>query len=60
VAVTHQPESGDRDHPVLKAIVNSRAAGVSDAGEPVRAPFGVYAQVVAPGAITVGDRVLLC
>jgi uncharacterized protein YcbX len=59
VAVTHQPESGDRDHPVLKAIVDSRASGVSDAGEMVQAPFGVYAQVVSAGAITVSDRVIL-
>jgi uncharacterized protein YcbX len=59
VAVTHDPDSGDRDHPVLRAIVNSRAPGVSDAGEPVRAPFGVYAHVVAPGPIAVGDPVLL-
>ena len=57
VAVTLQPESGARDHAVLKAIVDSRAPGVSDAGETVPAPFGVYAHVVAPGAITVGDRV---
>lgn len=59
VAVTHEPESGARDHPVLKAIVDSRTPGVSDAGKPVRAPFGVYAQVVEPGAIAVGDRVIL-
>jgi uncharacterized protein YcbX len=59
VAVTHQPESGDRDHSVLKAIVDSRTPGVSDAGKTVRAPFGVYAQVVEPGAIAVGDRVIL-
>jgi uncharacterized protein YcbX len=59
VAVTHQPESGARDHPVLKAIVDSRAPGISDAGEPVPAPFGVYAHVVQPGAIAVGDRVIL-
>jgi uncharacterized protein YcbX len=59
VAVTHEPESGDRDHQVLKAIVDSRVPGISDAGEPVRAPFGVYAQVVSAGAITVGDRVIL-
>jgi uncharacterized protein YcbX len=55
VAVTHQPESGARDHPVLKAIVDSRTPGVSDAGDAVRAPFGVYAQVVKPGAIALGD-----
>jgi uncharacterized protein YcbX len=59
VAVTHQPESGARDHPVLKAIVDSRAPGVSDTGEIVRAPFGVYAQVLEPGTITIGDRVIL-
>jgi uncharacterized protein len=59
VAVTHQPDSGARDHPVLKAIVDSRAPGVSDAGNTVQAPFGVYAQVVEPGAIAVGDRVIL-
>jgi uncharacterized protein YcbX len=59
VAVTHQPESGDRDHPVLKAIVDSRAPGVSDAGKTVRAPFGVYAQVVSAGTVNVGDRVIL-
>ena len=59
VAVTHEPESGARDHPVLKAIVDSRTPGVSDAGKPVRAPFGVYAQVLSAGAITVGDRVIL-
>ena len=44
---------------MLKAIVDSRAPGVSDAGRTVRAPFGVYAQVVSAGAITVGDRVIL-
>jgi uncharacterized protein len=59
VAVTHDPDSGDRDHPVLKAIVDSRAPGVSDAGEPVRAPFGVYAHVVTAGTIAVGDPVRL-
>jgi uncharacterized protein YcbX len=59
VAVTHAPDSGDRDHPVLKAIVASRAPGVSDAGEAVRAPFGVYAQVTVAGTIAVGDPVIL-
>jgi uncharacterized protein len=59
VAVTHQPESGARDHAVLKAIVNSRAPGVSDAGETVRAPFGVYAHVVESGSMAVGDPVIL-
>jgi uncharacterized protein len=58
-AVTHQPESGARDHAVLKAIVDSRAPGVSDTGETVRAPFGVYAHAVSAGAIAVGDRVNL-
>lgn len=58
VAVTHEPESGARDQAVLKAIVDSRAPGVSDAGNTVRAPFGVYAHVVEPGAIAVGDRVI--
>jgi uncharacterized protein YcbX len=59
VAVTHEPESGDRDLSVLRAIVDARAPGVSDAGKTVRAPFGVYARVVEPGAIAVGDRVIL-
>jgi len=56
--VTSDPVTGVRDLPVLKAIVGYRDP-IPDpgTGTPVKAPFGVYADVVVPGRIAAGDRV---
>jgi uncharacterized protein len=46
---TRDPESGLRDAPVLKALAGLR--GKDDV------TFGVWCDVVAPGAVRVGDAV---
>jgi uncharacterized protein YcbX len=55
VAVTHDPETGERDKPTLRGIVSYRRP--ADRDDPVQAPFGVYAYVEEPGRIAVGDSV---
>jgi uncharacterized protein YcbX len=58
VTVTRDPATGVRDADVLRAIVGYRAAiPAPGTGEPVEAPFGVYAQVERGGRIAAGDRV---
>jgi MOSC domain-containing protein len=52
VLMTRDPDTQVRDHPVLKAILAHRTPMAG--GEP---PFGVYATVVEPGVIRVGDTV---
>ena len=46
--VDHDPESGEKDTRLLKAMVHSRPTNA--AGEPM---FGVYATVTGPGRVTV-------
>jgi uncharacterized protein YcbX len=58
VVVTRDPDSGDRDHDALRAIVRSRPPIPAPDGDGVvKAPFGVYADVVEPGWVAAGDRV---
>lgn len=52
VITTLDPDTGVRDFPTLSVI--KRYRGVSADGD---LPFGVYADVVEPGAVRVGDRV---
>jgi len=59
VTVTRDPDTGRRDHPTLRGIVSYRDDVAQRTGPPVRAPFGVYAEVVEPGRIAVGDAVRL-
>jgi uncharacterized protein YcbX len=56
--VTYHPGTGERDAPVLRAIVQDRPS-VRDprSGAGVDAPLGVYADVVRPGRVGVGDEV---
>jgi uncharacterized protein YcbX len=59
VVVTHDPDTGRRDHATLKGILAYRTPLPDSGGKPVKAPFGVYAEVEAPGAIAAGDDVRL-
>jgi uncharacterized protein YcbX len=52
VLMTRDPDTQRNDYPVLKAILAHRAPMAG--GEP---PLGVYATVVEPGVIRVGDTV---
>jgi uncharacterized protein YcbX len=52
VITTLGPLTGERDFPTLKVI--SRYRGVAPRTSP---PFGVYARVVVPGVVRVGDPV---
>lgn len=52
--VTRDPDTGERDLDTLRVLLAYR--GAMSGGEP---PFGVYAEVCAPGTIAVGDRVEL-
>ena len=52
VLMTRDPDTQVRDYPVLKAILAHRTPMAG--GEP---PLGVYATVVEPGVIRVGDAV---
>jgi hypothetical protein len=52
VITTLGPLTGERDFPTLKVI--SRYRGVAPRTSP---PFGVYARVVVPGVVRVGDAV---
>ena len=53
-ATTRDPDSGVRDVKTLRLIEEHRGRTPNDFG--VDLNFGVYADVVAPGAITVGDE----
>ena len=50
VVTTQDPDTGERDFPTLSVI--KRYRGVTDEGE---LPFGVYASVLQPGAVALGD-----
>ena len=52
VLMTRDPDTAQRDYDVLRAILAHRTPMAG--GEP---PFGVYATVVEPGVIRVGDTV---
>jgi uncharacterized protein YcbX len=56
-ATTRDPERGDRDAPVVRAIKDYRGLQPTGWGDGV--PFGVYADVVRPGRIRVGDAVVV-
>jgi uncharacterized protein YcbX len=55
--VTRDPRTGTRDHATLKAIVGYRPPIRLDDGTLVKAPFGVYAEVLQPGVVRAGDDV---
>lgn len=52
VVTTLDPSTGERDFPTLSAI--KRARGVVDGD----LPFGVYAEILEPGDVAVGDAVV--
>ena len=52
VVTTQDPGTGERDFPTLVAIKRARA--IPDGA---KLPFGVYAQVLEPGTVRVGDAV---
>jgi uncharacterized protein YcbX len=54
VLITRDPETRERDHDALRAILAYREAMATGA-----APFGMYAAVVEPGVIHVGDEISL-
>ena len=56
-ATTRDPDRGERDLPTVKAIKAYR--GLRDTVFGPGAPFGVYADVVTPGRVRVGDRLTL-
>jgi len=64
VVTTHNPDTGVRDADTLRAILRYRGARApDDLDTPVahlpdggKAVFGVYASVVRPGAVRVGDE----
>lgn len=56
-AITRHPDRGDRDAPVVKTIKSYR--GVQETGFGRGVPFGVYAQIVREGAMSLGDAVRL-
>jgi uncharacterized protein YcbX len=53
-AVTRDPDCGERDQPVVRAIRDYR--GVRPTGFGIGVPFGVYADVLEAGTLRVGDR----
>jgi uncharacterized protein YcbX len=57
VAVEHRPYDGDRALQVQRRIREVRGATPSESGPAVL--FGMYADVVSPGPVRVGDRVAL-
>lgn len=52
VVTTQDPNTGERDFPTLSLIRSTR--GVNSEG---KLPFGVYARVLEPGEVSVGDVV---
>lgn len=54
VVTTQDPDTGERDFPTLSVI--KRYRGVTDEGE---LPFGVYASVVEPGEVALGDAAVM-
>jgi uncharacterized protein YcbX len=56
-AIARRPDSGERDLPLLREIKSYRGLGQSQLGPAVN--FGVYATVLIPGAIAVGDTLEL-
>ena len=56
-ATTRDPERGARDLPTVKVITAYR--GLKDTFFGPGAPFGVYADVVTPGRVAVGDTLRL-
>jgi uncharacterized protein YcbX len=52
-AVTRHPDEGDRDLPVVRAIKAYR--GLQDTGSGTGVCFGVYAEVLDPGTVRVGE-----
>jgi uncharacterized protein YcbX len=56
-ATTRDPERGQRDVPTVKVITRYR--GLKDTFFGPGAPFGVYADVVTPGRVRVGDALRL-
>lgn len=57
--VTRDPRTGARDHATLKAIVGYRPPVRLGDGTLVKAPFGVYAEVLEPGVVRAGDAVVV-
>jgi MOSC domain-containing protein len=57
-AVTRAPDSGDVDLQTLRLIAGYRGRQTSALG--IGAHFGVYADVVEPGTISVGDTMTVC
>jgi hypothetical protein len=53
---TQNPETGEPDFDTLKTIGAYRKITANEAGNK-HLPFGVYGEVVEPGAVTLGDRV---
>lgn len=56
-ATAREPESGQRDLPMLRMLKAMRGLQPSELGTGVN--FGVYAHVVRPGRVSVGDQVRL-
>jgi uncharacterized protein YcbX len=56
-ATTRDPDSGVRDLKTLHLIEQQRGRTASDAGGDVN--FGIYADVIAPGSISVGDELFV-
>jgi uncharacterized protein YcbX len=52
VLTTQDPDTGRRDHDTLRVLLGYRTA--LPTGEP---PFGVYATVVEPAFVRVGDEI---
>jgi uncharacterized protein YcbX len=57
--VTRDPTTGVPDHAALKAILGYRAPVPNPDGRLIKPPFGVYAELDAPGVIAAGDRIRL-
>lgn len=56
-ATTRHPDTGERDLKTLRLIEEHRGQTPNDYGEGLN--FGVYADVLTPGTITVGDALTL-
>lgn len=56
-ATAREPESGQRDLPMLRMLKAMRGLQPSELGTGVN--FGVYAHVVRPGRVSVGDQIRL-